>query len=259
MEEIYISSRTNPTVTMLCSLKTKKGREKESLYLCEGKKLCREALGRCKIRYAIIKVSRDNGELRNIATASGGDIILLSDGAFDKISTDDTPDGIAFAVEITECDRIILPNERVFALDCVRDPGNVGTIVRSAASFGIDRLILCDCADLFNPKTVRASMGAVFKIKFTVCGKLSEVSSVLKSQNRRIISTALTGNSVTLGQFSMKATDCLVVGNEGHGVSGETLKLSDETLIIPMTDKTESLNAAIASSVVMWEIYKDNM
>ncbi len=241
---------------MLSSLQSKKGRASEGLYLCEGMKLCREAVGRCEVRCAVIKESRNSGELRDMAEASGGDIIVLSDGAFDKISSDETPDGIAFAVRIPENDGAVAENETVFALECVRDPGNVGTIIRTAAAFGVDRLILADCADVYNPKTVRASMGALFKMRFTICSDLAELIPELKSQGRRVISAALTGSSFTLGNTELKANDCMIVGNEGHGISERTVNASDETVIIPMTDKTESLNAATASAVLLWELGK---
>ena len=241
---------------MLSSLHSKKGRAAEGFFLCEGMKLCREAVGRCDVRFAVIKEGRDGEELRDMAKASGGDIIVLSDSAFDKISSDETPDGIAFAVKIPENDGAVTESEAVFALECVRDPGNVGTIIRTAAALGVDRLILADCADLYNPKTVRASMGALFKMNFTVCGDLAEVIPELKKQGRRVISAALTGSSVTLGNTDLKANDCLIVGNEGHGISESTVNASDETVIIPMTDKTESLNAATASAVLLWELGK---
>lgn len=256
MGEIYISSRTNPTVAALSSLQSKKGRRETGLFLCEGKKLCREALGKCSVSYALIKEGCDGEELRSIAELSGGQIIILSEGAFGKISCDSAPDGIIFAVKIPEQGEKIQPRERVFAMECVRDPGNVGTVIRTAAAFGIDRIILADCADVYNPKTVRAAMGALFNVKITVCDDFGVLIPELKKQGRRVISAALTGTSVTLGKTSLLPTDCLVVGNEGHGISDKTLEMSDETVIIPMTDKTESLNAATASAVLLWELLK---
>ena len=99
-------------------------------------------------------------------------------------------------------------------------------------------------------------MGALFNIKVTVCTSLSQVIPQLKAQGRRIVASALTDNSVTLGKCEILPSDCPVVGNEGHGISRETLEASDETVIIPMTDKTESLNAATAAAVLLWEYGK---
>lgn len=256
MEDIYISSRTNPTVQLLASLQSKKGRRDAGLFPCEGKKLCTEAVGKCAVAYAVIMESRDCPDLRKIAEESGGSIIVLSDGAFEKITSDNTPDGIFFAVKMPENDEKIGKNEHIFALENVRDPGNVGTVIRTAAAFGADRVILAGSADAFSPKAVRASMGALFNIKVTVCTSLLQVIPQLKAQGRRIVSSALTDNSVTLGKCEILPSDCPVVGNEGHGISRETLEASDETLIIPMTDKTESLNAATAAAVLLWEYSK---
>lgn len=256
MSDIYISSRANPNVVKFCSLQTKKGRTENGLFLCEGLKLCKEALGRAVVLNALIRESSDNKEIRNTAEMSGGEVILLSDSAFDKISSDMSPDGIIFVCKIPQSDFDISENEHIFALECVRDPGNVGTIIRTAAAFGMDRVILANCADLYNSKTVKSTMGAVFKLRFTVCNKFSDVSDVLKSQGRRIISAALNEKSAVLSKTTLLSNDCLIVGNEGHGISDETLSLSDETLIIPMSDKTESLNAASASTVLLWEISK---
>ncbi len=256
MGETYISSRTNPTVVMLASLQSKKGRCANGLYLCEGRKLCAEAAGRCTVRYTAVKESCDTEDLRAIASKAGGELIVLSDGAFDKISSDTSPDGLIFAVEMLENNGFAENGETVFALECVRDPGNVGTVIRTAAAFGIDRLILADCADIYNPKTVRASMGALFKMKFTVCGELDEIIPMLKKQGRRVISTALAGDSMSLSKTVLHPSDCIIVGNEGHGIKEETVRISDGTMIIPMTDKTESLNAATASAVLLWEMGK---
>ncbi len=249
----YISSRTNPTVQLIASLQKKKFRAQTGLFLIEGKKLCKEAIGRCKVRYAVVREGNDKDEMLNLCKESGGEIIVLSESAFAKISVDEASDGIAFAAEISDNSDNTFDGERIVILDSVRDPGNVGTIVRSAAAFGFDRVVLCSCADMYNPKTVRATMGALFKMKFTVVGDLSYISEILKGENRRIIAAALGESALTLGVSPLFTSDCVVIGNEGHGVSDMTLSYCTDVIKIPMTDKTESLNAAIAASVIMWE------
>ena len=128
----YISSRTNPTVQLLASLEKKKYRDETGLFLCEGKKLCREAVGRCKVKYAVVREDKAEGELLELCENSGGEVIVLSESAFAKISADSTPDGIAFAVFCESCKAESYEGERVVMLDCVRDPGNVGTVIRSS-------------------------------------------------------------------------------------------------------------------------------
>ena len=248
----YISSRTNPTVQLLASLEKKKYRDETGLFLCEGKKLCREALGRCRVKYAVLREDKSSGELLELCEKSGGEVVILSEGAFSKISSDSAPDGIAFAVFCEENSDMSFKGERIVMLDCVRDPGNVGTIIRSAAAFGFDRVILSDCVDIYNAKTVRSTMGAMFKMKFTVVPSSDGIIEVLKGEGRRVIAAALGESALTLGTSQLFPGDCIVIGNEGHGVSEATLKGCTDVIKIPMTDKTESLNAAIAASVIMW-------
>ena len=250
----YISSRTNPTVKLLSSLQKKKGREEAGLYLCEGAKLCREAAGRCRVKYAVLREDKKESELMALCEKSGGEVIVLSESAFEKMSTDTSSDGVAFAIETDNGDGAPDPCEKVIMLDCVRDPGNVGTAVRCAAAFGFDRVILWDCADIYNPKTVRATMGAFFKMRFTVSDSLTDTIEELKNSGRRVIAASLGDGALTLGDSPLKRSDCVVIGNEGHGVSEETLAACTDFIKIPMTDKTESLNAAMAATVIMWEM-----
>ncbi|MBR6677006.1 MAG: RNA methyltransferase [Clostridia bacterium] len=252
----YISSRTNPTVQLIASLEKKKHREESGLYLCEGIKLCREALGRCKVRYAAVREDKARGDVLEMCEKSGGEIIVLSESAFAKISADTSPDGVVFVIEMENNYGSSFEGERVIMLDSVRDPGNVGTVIRCAAAFGFDRVILSDCADIYNPKTVRATMGALFKMKFTEVSSSEEVIEALRSEGRRVIAAALGESALTLGASPLRADDCIVIGNEGHGVSEATLNGCTGVIKIPMTDKTESLNAAVAASVIMWEQFK---
>ncbi len=259
----YISSRTNETVVSLAKLKDKKERDASGHYLCEGYKLCSEAAGIVQVKYALLRKNRsEDKEYISLAEKSGGEVIILSDGAFDKITTDKASDGIIFIVKKDNEDDIGMENmkeERICALDNVRDPGNVGTILRSATAFGFDRVILWGCADLYNPKTVRASMGALFKIKTTVVEEPADFVMQLKKTGRRVIATALTDNSMTLGRDKIYRSDCPILGNEGHGVSDEILSLCDASMIIPMSGKTESLNAAAAAAVILWEYGREEL
>lgn len=254
MEYTYISSRQNPTLLRFAALKDKKGRDAEGLFLAEGKKLCREAVGNATVRFAVFNEKvKDDSEIIDLCENSGGEIIMLSDSAFSKLSLDTAPDGVIFVCEIPGSGSNINAGERVFALEEVRDPGNVGTVIRTAAAFGCDRLILAGCADIYNPKVVRATMGAAFKMNFTVCTVLSDVIPVLREQNRRVIASALRSGAMRVGECELLRSDCLIIGNEGHGVSDGTIELCDDLIYIPMTDKTESLNAAAAATVLLWE------
>ena len=268
----YISSRTNPLVTTLAKLDDSKFRRSEGLFLAEGIKLSEEAAGMPEIRYILIRSDDGFADERivRIAEACSADakVCVLSSSAFDKISTEKSPQGIITVLSVPErIHRFVsgalgqrdiekMRGKRVLALDSVRDPGNLGTMIRTATAFGYDHLCLIGCADIYNPKTVRAAMGALFRANMYVCDSVAGAFVPLSEDGHRIIAAALGDHAITLGADSLREDDCVVIGNEGHGVSEETLALSDAVMRIPMEDKTESLNAATAASVIMWEYFR---
>ena len=142
-------------------------------------------------------------------------------------------------------------------LESVRDPGNLGTIIRGASAFGVDRLIISeDCADLYNAKTVRASMGTVFRQYIDRVENMPCAIRALRKSGRTIYAAALDSSALRLGEASLNSRDGIVIGNEGHGLSAETIDACDRCLFIPMAEGTESLNAAMAATVCMWEMYR---
>ena len=258
MNIVNITSRTNDTVVSLSKLKDKKGRDEQGMYLCEGYKLCAEAVNFCDVQYAVLREDRsENNEYTALCEASGASVMLvLSSGAFDKITSDKASDGIIFVNKIENSgieNAEDINNERICALDSVRDPGNVGTIIRSAAALGFDRVVMWDCADIYNPKTVRATMGAMFKISVTRVHDGVDFIREMQKSGRRVIAAALSEDGLTLGKSEIRSSDIPVLGNEGHGVSPEIIETCDNTMIIPMSGKTESLNAAAAAAIILWE------
>jgi TrmH family RNA methyltransferase len=142
-------------------------------------------------------------------------------------------------------------------LESVRDVGNMGTIIRSAKAFGIDLLIISsDCADLYNSKTIRASMGAMFTQKIVTVPSISGAVKALQANGSHVYAAALKRDAKKLGEVQLKIGDAILIGNEGHGLSEESIDACDECLYIPMEAGSESLNASIAASVCMWELYK---
>ena len=145
-------------------------------------------------------------------------------------------------------------SRKMLLLDRIQDPGNLGTILRTADAFEIPVILTNGCADAFSEKTVRASMGAVFR---TIPQSLpmERILSVCAEQNIPIAATALTENATDLRKLDLK--DYLVViGSEGQGICSELLNRSEKQIIIPMQPRCESLNAAVAASVVMWQMLK---
>ncbi len=266
-----ITSRANPLVVSLGKLSDAKHRVEQALFLAEGVKLSREAAGMTEIRYLLLRSDdgmADDAVLSIVHRApASARIIILPSQVFAKISTENAPQGIITVLsplrhlhvwETTADSKRFsaLRGRRVLAVDSVQNPGNLGTIIRTAAAFGYTRILLGGCADIYHPKTVRASMGALFRMEIDVCRSLQKSLSALRDDGHRILSAALSDNSLSLGSDSLQKDDCVVIGNEGHGVSEEVLTLSDGVLRIPMAQGTESLNAAGASAVLMWEYFK---
>lgn len=265
-----ITSRTNPTVVALGKLSQGKHRTEQSLFLAEGVKLSEEAAGMDEIRYILIRSDDGLADARIISVARRAPrtarVLVLSAQVFDKISTENAPQGIITVLaplarihkNVSEADSgADLPGDcRVLAVDSVQDPGNLGTIIRTAAAFGYTRVMLGGCVDIYHPRTVRASMGTLFRMRIDVCASLEVRLAALKTNGHRVLSAALGEHSLVLGQDSLSANDCVVIGNEGHGVSEAILSISDAVVRIPMAPGTESLNAAGAASVLMWEYFR---
>lgn len=261
MKTLSITSRTNETVTNLSKLKDKKAREEQMRYLCEGYKLCCDTVGYVKTDIAVVRQDKaSDKKFIQLCERSGAEtVLILSDGAYGKLTADKSSDGVIFVNKIEDNGEISaedIKNERICALDNVRDPGNVGTILRSAAAMGFDRVVMWGCADIYNPKTVRATMGAMFKIKTTVVNSGVGFIETMKNAGRRCIACALSEDGMTLGRDEIYGTDIPILGNEGHGVSDETVDACGKTMIIPMSAKTESLNAAAAAAIILWEYSK---
>jgi TrmH family RNA methyltransferase len=150
-----------------------------------------------------------------------------------------------------------MKNESIVLLESVRDPSNVGAIIRSAAAIGIDRLILsADCADIYHPRAVRGSMGTVFNQPIDRVSNLAATVKELRESGRRVFAAALDERALSLGEFEIRAGDAVVIGNEGHGLSGEVIAACSGSVIIPMSERAESFNAAVAASILMWEFAK---
>lgn len=269
-----ITSRQNKSVSLAASLESRKAREREGLFRFDGRKLfCEAASGGVRIDRIFLRQSESKKWL-DLAEGFGEaladtSVLILADSLFDRISEERAPEGIISVAERPsiharegEESRAVLErvaadkDKRVLLLESVRDTGNVGTVLRSASAFGIDLVVLsADCADLLNPKTVRGAMGALFRQKTAVFSDITEAISVLRASGRRVYGAALDRNAMALGKSILQSGDCVVIGNEGHGLRAETLAACSGTLFIPMEEGSESLNAAIAASVIMWSMY----
>ncbi len=260
-------SRNGETVRFLSRLQMAKYRKEYGLFLAEGVKLASESLGRMTVRYALVteEAAREKGEAYRLAEAAGergARVFEMPSFVFEKISTETAPQGLIFVLENGEIGRETTGEEtlssgsRALLLSEIRDPGNLGTVLRSADAFGITDVFLSSCVELTSPKTVRASMGALFRVRTWVTPDLPALIRSFQFRKRRILGTALTDRSKSLGSFDLLPTDAFLIGNEGHGLSPEILGMCDEIVRIPMMPDTESLNAASAATVLLWEAFR---
>jgi len=268
-----IRSRQNRRIVELCKLTDRKAREATRKFRFDGIKLLEEAVkNHVDVESVFVKESRCGDICTMLQNATGGDVFgkdttlfVLADELFDKISEEKSPEGVIccakyidkFQKNITiynSADFSHLKNEQIVLIESVRDPSNIGAVIRSAAALGVDRLILsADCADIYHPRAVRASMGTLFNQKIDRVGNLVKTVDQLRESGRRVYAAALTDKAAPLGSFPILSGDCVVIGNEGHGLSEQTVAACTGSVIIPMSGRAESLNAAVAASILMWE------
>ena len=256
MEREVITSRTNPLIARVRKLNSRRAfRRAESAFAAEGPKLLAEAL-------------RWGAELETVIAAPGVPlpelparvrVVEAPDSLLASIADTETPQGIVF---ICTGKPLAMPERfegrRWLLLDGVQDPGNVGTIWRTADAFGADGLILCNgCADPWNPKTVRATMGAVFRLPVYE-GALEEVADRLARAGVPLYAAALREDTADVRDVPLECA-AVIIGSEGRGVSEKALSLCQKTVKIPMQARCESLNAAIAASVVLWEMARGEL
>lgn len=262
-----ITGRQNPLVTRLSKLSDKKHRDIEGLFRIDGVKLFSEAVtSGVKTEYIFVSSSRRGritDELCHELSAASGKIIEVSDEVLAKLTDESAPQGIVAFAKKFDTAELSMPETDTFRavyLSSVRDPGNLGTMLRSALAFGVDRVFVsCDCADIYSPKTVRASMGAVFKQSISLVKDDAELAGCLTGAGCSLYAAALRRDAMRLGAFAMPEKVCFAIGNEGHGLSDEFIDMCSGTVFIPMTDGCESLNAAMAASVVMWEMQRERL
>ena len=271
MREV-ITSRQNPRIKELCALAEKKHRKATECFRLDGKKLFLEAL---ESDAEIVEVWLSEGAservretvLREVREGRLDEkkLMLASETVFEKITEEASPEGVVTVVRmLKELHRTLADgekppedgfgSEKLLVAESLRDAGNLGTILRSCAALGIDRLILSDdCAELYNPKTLRAAMGAIFRLPTLTVSDLPTVIGELRASGRHVYAAALREDAKPIGEFSLGARDCFVIGNEGHGLSSAVIEACDASAIIPMREGNESLNAAAAATVCIWE------
>lgn len=247
----HITSRKNRIISHFKELSSDGAYRRQSgEFVCDGEKTLREALS-------------FDAEISCVLWAGEPKFALPSDIAqfscpeelMQHVSPLKNSAGPVFSVKIPKNGAGNKPVKTAIILENVQDPGNVGTVIRTADAMGTELVILVgDCADLYNPKTVRATMGGVFRQAVAEM-TLEELKSFLNQNGLKLYGAALREGAEDIRKINLKQA-AVAIGSEGRGLSEELLELCEGTLIIPMRENCESLNAAVAASIVMWEMYR---
>ena len=258
-----ITSKDNELIKHIRKLKDKKYRDESNEYVVEGVKLVEEAVKEnAKIKQII--VCEDTTRTYEIPThimleIARYECISVSNKIFNIITQVTNPQGIMAIIEKNAQDaQIDYSQDIIVVLDDVQDPGNLGTILRTVDSIGLNQIIVSKgTADAFNSKVVRSTMGAIFRVKIIEVENLPQAIKEMRRHHFKLMVTSLqTENSIYDIQFNKKI---IVIGNESNGVSKEIQEMADEKAKIPMLGKTESLNASVAAGVVMYEYVRQKL
>ena len=240
----------------------RKYRRQTGYFVCEGAKLAVEAVkSGCALgenAYYTAAAAEKYPECISLLRESCK-MVQISEEVADSISDTKSPQGIFITVR--HLDKILnlstIDSSRQFIiLENLQDMGNIGTIIRSCDAFSIDGVILAgDCADVFAPKTVRSAMGSLFRLPIYCCDT-EEAITLLQKGGFTVYSAELSDRSVKLGEEKLPQKTAVVIGNEGNGLKAETIAACDAAVTIPMAGRAESLNAAAAAAIAVWEMMK---
>ena len=258
-----ITSKDNELIKHIRKLKDKKYRDESNEYVVEGVKLVEEAVKEnAKIKQII--VCEDTTRTYEIPThimleIAKYECISVSDKIFNIITQVTNPQGIMAIIEKNAQNaKIDYTQDIIVVLDDVQDPGNLGTILRTVDSIGLNQIIVSKgTADAFNSKVVRSTMGAIFRIKIIEVENLAQAIKEMRKHHFKLMVTSLqTKNSIYDIDFYKKI---IVIGNEANGVSKEIQDMADEKAKIPILGRTESLKASVAAGVVMYEYVRQKL
>lgn len=253
---IIITSANNSIIKEVKTLNTKKGRLKAQAFLLEGSRLVFDAFNSgAKIRYFIAsdayveKTEHLDEKMLRIKT------IQIPNKLFMQISETDSPQGIMAVAEFQNYDErsILSSAKRVMILENIQDPGNIGTIIRTSDACGFDAVLVSeDSVDIYNPKVIRSTMGSIFHLPVIATKDFYNALKILKENGLTLVA-GHTRHSIPCWEADLSNNIAIIIGNEGNGVSDKLLNYADINIMIPMNKRAESLNAAAAASVLIYE------
>lgn len=256
-----IKSKDNALVKKVFALiENRKERVKEGAFVAEGARFCKEAvLSGAAIRNVLMteEFYTTHSDDAAVFFSSCKDVRLISEPISQKLSSTVNSQGIFCVCEFPKAPQDICGNKYI-ALENLRDPGNLGTIIRSAEAFGMDGVILIgSCADVYSPKVLRSTMGTIFRLPVFFYESSELACKYLKNNSYKLYGAVLNKESQKLSQTAFTEKTVCFIGNEANGLTDITKELCDNFIFIEMSGEAESLNAAVAASVIMWEMQKN--
>lgn len=252
----------NNEIKKITSLKMKKYRDEYGEYIIEGYKIIAEALKHEQqvvmllVKGMVAQEARTK-ELMSLAASFSIQIEVIKDKEFDALSTLETPPGVLAVVRKSK--EALKADASYIILDSIKDPGNLGAIIRTADWFGIKNIVVGkDSVDIYNPKVIQATMGSLFGVNIISGEDLYPFIETLKAQHYKIIATSLEGQEMTKLPIEKKDKLAVLIGNETTGLNPELLKLADHLYKIPGANTAESLSVSVASGIVLYQLFMLN-
>lgn len=253
-----ITSTSNPQVKRLLQLQKKsKARNEENVFLVEGLRMFAEVPEE-RVEKVYISESLYNKKKQDLKLERFP-VEILTDSVFSHVSDTKTPQGILCVVKQKKHDMeklLNLENPHFMVLDNLQDPGNLGTIVRTAEGAGVDAVFLSkESVDIYNPKTIRSTMGSIYRMPVIYIEDLLELLQIFREKGIKSYAAHLDGKN-SYDKENYESGTAILIGNEGNGLREEVANAADVWVQIPMQGQVESLNAAIAASILMFEVYR---
>ena len=253
-----ITSTSNPQIKRLLQLQKKaKVRDEENVFVVEGLRMFAE-VPKNRVEKVYISESLYNRKKLDL-NLQDFPFEILSDQVFGHVSDTKTPQGILCVVKREKYDLeelLQVENPHFVVLDNLQDPGNMGTIVRTAEAAGVDAVFMSkDCVDIYNPKTIRSTMGSIYRMPFLYIEDIPKLLDDFRKKSIKSYAAHLNGEKF-YDQEDYKSGTAILIGNEGNGLRDEVTEKADKLVKIPMHGEVESLNAAAAAVILMWEMKK---
>ena len=263
--EMITSNKNEKIKNLQALLKLKKERDRQGFFVIEGLRIFKDTLETAPECIESIFVSESFSSssamdeikdklLKSEISSEYEKILAVKDNVFENISQTVTPQGIMCTVKKPYYSVKNIIGKKILLLENIQDPGNLGTMLRTAEAAGVSGIIMSrDCADIFSPKVVRSTMGSIFRMPFVYCENFYAAIEELKGYGITVYAAYLHGG-VPYQEITYSEKAAILIGNEGNGLSREAVELADKRIYIPMAGKIESLNAAIAAAILMYHV-----